>query len=382
VLPARSRDRRRLRILHCLRAPVGGLFRHVRDLAAAQHNMGHEVGVVCDSATGDGLTRERLEALRSGLALGLTLVPMSREIGWRDVTACRSAVALARRIGCDVIHGHGAKGGAYSRIAGAILKRGGSRIASFYTPHGGSLHYHPGTLKGRIYMGLERQLAGVTDGIVFESAYSAGVYRDQVGTRATRFEIIPNGLLPEEFGEHRPAAGAADVLFVGELRRLKGVDLLLEALAGTDTLRQASALVVGEGPDRVEFEALAARLGLAARVRFAGAMPAREAFPLGRVLALPSRAESFPYVVLEAGAAGLPLVATAVGGIPEIVAGTDTGLVPPEDSGALARALARALADPAGAAGRAARLRAAIQARFTVARMAAAIDDLYAAAVA
>ena len=70
-------------------------------------------------------------------------------------------------------------------------------------------------------------------------------------------------------------------------------------------------------------------------------MPAREAFALGRALVVPSRAESFPYIVLEAAAAGLPLLATNVGGIPEIVSGTDTALLPPEDADALAQAMLR-----------------------------------------
>ena len=83
-------------------------------------------------------------------------------------------------------------------------------------------------------------------------------------------------------------------------------------------------------------------------------MPAREAFRLGRALVVPSRAESFPYIVLEAAAAGLPMLATDVGGIPEIVAGTDTALLPPEDDVALAEAMLRVLDDPAAAQARAA----------------------------
>ena len=87
-------------------------------------------------------------------------------------------------------------------------------------------------------------------------------------------------------------------------------------------------------------------------------MPAREAFRLGRVLVMPSRAESLPYVALEAAGAGLPLIATDVGGMPEIVAGTDTALVAPGDAAALAEAMSSALASPLRAADRAAHLQA------------------------
>ena len=75
-------------------------------------------------------------------------------------------------------------------------------------------------------------------------------------------------------------------------------------------------------------------------------MPARTAFPLGRSLVVPSRAESMPYIVLEAAAAGMPLIATNVGGIPEIVNGTDTPLMPPGDVEVLERAMQGFLADP------------------------------------
>ena len=125
------------------------------------------------------------------------------------------------------------------------------------------------------------------------------------------------------------------------------------------------------------FRTLAAELGLAAHVLFPGAMPAAQALPLGRVLVMPSRAESFPYVVLEAGAAGMPMIATDVGGIPEIVAGSDTGLVPPGDVTALARAMAAHLGSPETARAKARRLRALIARRFTVAGMATSIMAFY-----
>ena len=82
--------------------------------------------------------------------------------------------------------------------------------------------------------------------------------------------------------------------------------------------RHLRADIVGDGPDRQRFETQAADLGLGGAVSFTGAMPARTAFARGRLLVVPSRAESLPYVVLEAAAAGMPMIATRVGGIPEI----------------------------------------------------------------
>lgn len=368
----------RFRILHCLRAPVGGLFRHVRDLAVAQAERGHEVGVIADSRASDALTEQRLADLARHLALGLHRLPMSRELGWRDFTAASATARIAKQLHIQVIHGHGAKGGAYARLAARRLKRLGLPVTSLYTPHGGSLHYAPSSLKGRIFMALERNLAASTDAIVFESAYSSTVYDAHVRVPAGLSRIIPNGLLPHEFAPHLPGPDARDIVFVGELRLLKGVDVLLHAIAKAPVALTAS--IVGDGPDADRFKQLSARLGLADRVAFTGAMPAARAFALGRVLAMPSRAESFPYVVLEAAAAGIPLVATAVGGIPEIVAGTDTALIRPDDPDALSAALVGACTETANAAAKAARLKAKVAERFTVAGMSEAILALYAEA--
>lgn len=369
------------RIIHILRAPVGGLFRHVRDLAGAQVAAGWHVGVIADASGGDALTEGRLAALSPSLALGLHRVAMSRDLGPRDVTAVIAVSRLLRSRGATVAHGHGAKGGAYARLAARLLPVAG-RPRVVYTPHGGSLHYRPASLMGRIYMALERRLAPLTDGVIFESAYSARLYGERVACEGLAVRVVPNGLAAAEFEPVLPDPDARHFLFVGELRRLKGVDLLLEAVAALRRGgRPATAMIVGDGPDRAMFEAQAVAHGLADDVMFAGAMPARAAFRRGRVLVVPSRAESFPYIVLEGAAAGLPLVATEVGGIPEIVAGTDTRLVPADDVAALERALRRAFDDMTSGCrllrNEAMRLREAVRIRFTVERMAADVADAY-----
>ena len=137
---------------------------------------------------------------------------------------------------------------------------------------------------------------------------------------------------------------------------LKGVDVLIAAIAALKREgRSVSATIVGEGPDRAAFEASVGTQGLADSVRFVGAKPARAGFALGRLLVVPSRAESLPYIVLEAAAAGMPFIATRVGGIPEILGPDSSPLVPPDDAGALAQAIDLGLRDPAAqrlAAGR------------------------------
>ena len=111
-------------------------------------------------------------------------------------------------------------------------------------------------------------------------------------------------------------------------------------------------------------------------------MPSREAFKLGRLLVAPSRAESLPYILLEAAAAAIPLIATNVGGIPEVFGPQASRLVPPGDAAALARAVAAALADPAALRNEALTLRARVRAEFSADVMADAVLAGYQEALA
>ncbi len=362
-----------MRILQVLRAPVGGLFRHVRDLATHQATLGHQVGALVDVTAFDSLTEERLRALEPHLALGLHRTEIARGLAASDVTGARRTRSLALELGVDIVHGHGAKGGAFARLATGR----GAPFVSFYTPHGGSLNYKRGTAQAAVFMGLERLLAGRTGGIVFESAYSREVFYRRVGRNLCRDRVIHNGLLPEEFGAHDPAPDARDLVFIGELRPIKGVDVLLRAMAEIHKVRPVSAVIVGEGPNSADLKGLASELGLLDCVTFPGALPAQRALTLGRAIAVPSRAESFPYVCLEAAARGVPMISTDVGGIGEIVAGTSTRLIPSDDVAALAGAITDVLDDPLAARLRALELQARAKQRFSVDTMTSEILAFY-----
>lgn len=372
-----------LRILHVIRAPVGGLFRHVRDLAVEQAARGHDVGLIADSSSADALTKKRLTELEPHLRLGLNLVPMSRNPGLVDFAAVQHTRALVTQLGAHVVHGHGAKGGAYARL-GATLARGagGFRAVRFYTPHGGSLHYRNQPLKGGLYRGLEKVLGAMTDGVIFESGFAADAYASSVRPGDLPSRIVPNGVTDSEFACVHTRYDAAAFVFVGELRMLKGVDLLLGALARLNAKQPVRAVIVGDGPDASHFKTLAKQLGLSRRVTFTGAMPARDAFARGRCLVMPSRAESLPYIALEAAAAGLPLIATDVGGVNEIVRGTDTRLAKPDNVDSLVEHMSRFLGDQASAYARARKLRAVVGHRFRVSVMAHDIENFYFDAIA
>jgi glycosyltransferase involved in cell wall biosynthesis len=370
---------RSLRIVHCFRSPIGGIFRHVRDLALAQMAAGHSVGIVCDSSTGAAREEELFREIEPLLALGLHRLPMKRQVSPTDFIALLRLFGSIRALHPDVIHTHGAKGGVYGRIIGTLLRVFGSRVARIYCPHGGSLHYDPHSRSGRIFFGIERWLERLTDGFVFVSAYEADAFAAKVGKPSRPWVIAPNGIRPEEFVPVAAAADAVDFLYIGMMRDLKGPDLFIDALARLRDLRGApvTAEMVGDGPDRQRYESKVARLGLAASTRFHDAMPARRAFAMAKIVVVPSRAESMPYIVLEAIAAGRPIVATRVGGIPEIFGDSSDRLVPPGDPEALASAMNDMLELGGRASEGAAVLTEATRARFSVEAMAGVVGGLY-----
>jgi glycosyltransferase involved in cell wall biosynthesis len=361
---------RPLKILHVLRSPVGGLFRHVIDLSRAQALRGHQVGIVADSSTGGARADTALAALSAQLMLGLTRVPMSRHVGLSDLSAQRHVAQRARETDADVLHGHGAKGGAYVRLCGGHAIR-------VYTPHGGSLHYNRSTPVGLLYLTLEQVLMARTELFLFESRYGRDTFTAKIGAPRSLVRVVHNGVTADEFVEVAPQPDATDIVFIGELRMLKGVDVLLDALALLSRERRITATIVGDGPDVGQFREQAERLGLASSTRFTGPMPARQAFSLGRLLVAPSRAESLPYIILEAAAAAVPLITTNVGGIPEVFGPQASRLIPPGDAAALAAAISTALADPAAIRNQSLTLRARVQTEFSADVMADAVLAAY-----
>ena len=159
--------------------------------------------------------------------------------------------------------------------------------------------------------------------------------------------VVHNGVGDDEFAPITHPADATDIVALGDSRPVKGFDLLIEALAMLNVSgHRVTATIAGAGPLDAELKAQAERLAVADQIRFVGHRTAREAFAMGRVMILCSRAESLPYVVLEAAAAGMPMIATRVGGMPEIFGDDAAHLIAPDSSAALATAIGAAIADP------------------------------------
>nr|WP_276511875.1 glycosyltransferase [Devosia subaequoris] len=358
-----------------MRAPVGGLFRHVADLTRYLATQGHEIGLVVDSVASDTQTETLLTALEQHASLGIHRLPMPRQFGSGDLRTPFAVTALARRLKVDILHGHGAKGGFYARLA----SYGRHKVKVFYTPHGGVLHFPANKPSGRLFHGIERHLMRRTEAIIFESAYAQRTYSALIGAPTCHSAVIHNGLRPEEFEPITPQADAADFVFVGELRNLKGIFPLVDALAQVTRPdgQPARLVMAGDGPGRSALEARIRALNIADRVDLVGSQPARSVFARGRCAVVPSLAESLPYVVMEAAAAQLPVIATRVGGIAEIFGPTADRLIEPNSAKRLADAMGRVLADPDGARSEMRARLVHIKAGFSVKRMAGAIEGLY-----
>ena len=288
----------------------------------------------------------------------------------------RSWVTLQRLAGrADVVHVHSSKAGFIGRLASFLHGRGQSCL---FSPHGWSFWAARG-LESRFYVRLERMAAHWCRTIVALSGdeRDAGL-AERIG-RPEQYRVIPNGVRLERFSLPRePVRGR--ILMVGRLAPPKRPDLALQALASVrDTIPEAELHLVGDGPLRAGAEALTAQLGLDGAVRFLGTREdVPELLATAECALLASDYEGCPLAVVEAMAAGLPVVATDAGGTGELVEPGRTGeLGPRGDAQGLAVALGHVLGDPARAAELGAEGRKVAEARLSLERMVGSLVQLY-----
>jgi glycosyltransferase involved in cell wall biosynthesis len=350
-----------LRILHAVRAPVGGILRHILDLANGQADRGHHVGIIADSTTGGERAEAALKEIAPRLKLGVQRLAIRREPHPADILVWARFMSLIRRLKPDILHGHGAKAGAFIR-----MRPHSKNSIRVYTPHGGSLHYPLNTLKGALYSRLERALMNSTELFLFESAFARDTYQRTIGTPAGLVRCVFNGVTADEFDPIVKAADATDIVYVGEFRHIKGADLLIDAVAQLRADGKPVKLTLaGDGEELAALKTQVQKHGLTEAVRFIGHVKARYGFSKGGVLVVPSRGDSMPYVVIEAAAAGIPMVAANVGGIPEIFGFHTDALFAPNMVGAMADAIETALDDPDTALVRAKSLRERVLIHFS-----------------
>lgn len=351
-------------------APAGGLESVIQTLVPAQAARGHAVAVVAVVVPGDTAAQHLFEPLRS-VPARLEAVELPARAYLREG---RALARIAREHDADVLHTHGYR----SDVVGGMVARA-VRRPCVSTVHG----FVGGGGRGRLHEHVQRRMLRRFDAVVAVSAplvdglAAAGIARE-------RIHLVPNAWAPAR--PSLPRAEARSTLglepdrlhlgWVGRLSQEKGPDVAVRALAAMERT-DVTLTFVGDGPLRKEAAALAAELGVADRVAFTG-LVAGAGRLLGAfdVLLLSSRTEGTPMVVLEAMAAGVPVVATAVGGVPDVLSGVGE-LVAPERPRELAEALERALGDPQRSAGLAERARERMHERFAPGPWAAAYERVY-----
>jgi glycosyltransferase involved in cell wall biosynthesis len=238
--------------------------------------------------------------------------------------------------------------------------------------------------------GVQRALAELVVRVADRIVVNAEMLRPSGGA-GPRTDVIPSGVDTDRFAPGRDRAAAKtrlgltpDTVVIGTVGRLeprKGTDTLLDAVAALGAEHPHAALVViGEGPLRPELVARAERLGIAARVRFLGdRADVDEVLAALDLFVLPSRTEGMSNALLEAMAMALPVVATAVGGTPEVIADGRSGvLVAADDPAAMAAAIGRVLVDPARGRGLGEAARTVVEERYGARGMVRRLEEIYA----
>lgn len=356
-----------MEVAEILRSAAGGMKTHFMNLCCGLQQQGFAVTAYCALEDPD---RKKL------MDFGIRTQPFLMSEAMDPFTVCRNAVVLKRLMEQqrpDVVHCHGFAAGLAGRLAAARL-----RLPWVYTVHNFVMDQDHLLRQGltRLAEGLLSRRGGA---VIAVSAALKEALVQKAGVAAERIHVIENGIHIQRMGEgghiRRQYGISPDALLIGTIARLipsKGLAVLLEAAARLPAaLSQVRFMIVGSGPEEGRLKAEAARFGLENRVIFAGWQEnTADYYAAFDIFLLPTLSEGMGISVLEAMAAGLPVLASETGGIPEVIRHGKTGwLIPPGDARQIVEGLLYLSQNPEAAAalGRLARQEA--EARYSIERM-------------
>ncbi|MBN1674499.1 MAG: glycosyltransferase [Kiritimatiellae bacterium] len=343
------------RILHVItRLDPGGSTTNTIVSVDRLREFGFDTALAYGVTADPGRTvRSRLEQLGLPVFYSPSLVRNPNPV--KDVAALLALRRLIRGGAFDLVHTHSSKAGVLGRLAARQCG-----VPAVHTPHGHVFYGYFGRALSALFVRVERAMARSTARIVSltdietDESLARGVGRpEQYRTIHSGVPLDAFRAIPEERGAAFRArwnvpAGTFLFVSVGRLVPIKGHDVLLRAFARSDFRpRHAVLAVLGDGPLRRPLETLCSELACPDRVRFCGGgEDVRAALRAADAFALASRNEGMGRVFVEAMAAGVPPIGTAVGGVPAVLRHEQTGLlVPPDDPASLARALERIVAE-------------------------------------
>lgn len=373
----RSNEADRITILHIVApAEVGGVERVVRALARGHSRAGHDVHVAAVLSSADP-NHAFLTSL-AGTGAAVHVLALSGRAYRRERALVRD---LCLRVRPDVVHTHGYRPDVVD--AGVARQLG---IPTVTTAHG----FIGNTWRGRLYERVQRAAFRRFDRVVAVSApIGAAIASDGVPTE--RLTILRNAWSGDEPSSDRAAARGElgvprdgfRIAWVGRLTREKGPDVLIDALArlrpsGRRNGEPFAVSIIGQGSERPALEQQASALAIADRITWHGLLSdAASVLPAFDVFILSSRTEGTPIVLFEAMAAGVPIVATRVGGVPDVLSPDEAWLVPAADATAIANAVAEIRDNPSEALARVRAARDRLRDEFSVEPWLARYETLY-----
>lgn len=365
--------REALRVVHVLApAPVGGLESVVRGLAGGHALRGHDVHVMTLCTPGRYAEPFETSLTKAGVTVHHITTPSRRYFHeHQQVSAQYSA------LGPDVVHTHGMRADVVAGWSGRRL-----RLPTITTVHG----FTGASWKLQVYQRLQLMMLPTFDAVV---AVSRPLVQQLArrGVPRERLHLVENAwtesrpIVPRAEARRRlgidPTQFGTVLGWVGRLSSEKGADVLIEALARIAD-RDVGVAIIGDGPRRADLEARASRLGIAERIRWCGPIPeAATMFSAFDAFVLSSRREGTPIVLFEAMAARIPIVATRVGGVPDVLPRGTALLVAPDDPDGLACAIRETVTDPRAAAARAATAQDNLRSRYAADAWLTRYETLY-----
>ncbi|MDQ6769655.1 MAG: glycosyltransferase family 4 protein [Gemmatimonadota bacterium] len=364
-----------MRVLHLVApAPFGGLEQVVYALSVGQKRKGDDVGVIT-LLERDARPPSLVGELRRGAVTVISVIHSPRSYRAQR----RSILATCDQLAPDVLHSHG-------YLPDVLAASLGSRFpaARVSTVHG----FTRGSLRNRLYERMQRRSFSCFDAVVAVShvlarELASTVSSGLIQTLPNAWTAVEEPVLPETArATLQLSANVFNVGWIGRMSREKGADILVEALPGLDDLK-IHVTFIGEGDERPKLEGRAKELQVEARVSWRGEEPQAgrllRAFDL---LVISSRTEGTPITLFEAMHAGTPIVATSVGGVPDVVSSEEAELIQPENPVALASAIRRVHDMPDEARVRAIRARSRLQSEFAAAPWIDGYSRIYEMAIA
>lgn len=319
---------------------VGGASIHVRDMARNLNRRGFQATVLVGGAGGEVIQ----ELARAGVPYRM-LSCLDRAIHpLKDFAAMAQIILALRQLKPDVVSTHTAKAGLLGRVASSMLG-----LPVLFTPHGWSISDRISTRSARLFRMAERAAAPLASSIVNVCEAERDLARSHRIAPDEKLLVIHNGVedVPDRLRAD-PGVEPPGIVMVARFEQPKDHETLLRALAPLKAMAWTLELV-GAGPQQGEIRALGGSLGMEDRLHFHGSSQnAAEPLAASQIFVLASKSEAFPRSILEAMRAGLPVVASDVGGVREAVVDGSTGyVVPKSEPEALGAALKRLLGDAA-----------------------------------